>query len=211
MLILTLLCLGSCWVLILMTVSKANDADLVFYSVCITLPPICQGSSFYPASSLFTSSPVQQGRLRAGNCCGGMQEGRIMSAAAALTQMASYGKEVTSPGAVLFEKFPEMEKASTTPGSRSCVRMWPPVMRGTHGGRVFEKGGWSCALRFDLGIKLIQLGLSNPKIGSGGRHYHFCGHMMPQKSKLPTPKHAILRTQDHPRLYPLPWPLPYLR
>lgn len=40
MLILTLWCLGSCWVLIIMTVSKANDADLVFYSVCITLPPI---------------------------------------------------------------------------------------------------------------------------------------------------------------------------
>lgn len=103
MLILTFHCLGAYWVLIIMTVSKANDVDLVFYSVCITLPPICQGFSFYPDSSC---SPVQQfsrGRLRAGNCCGGVQEGRIVSAAAALTKMAS-------PGAVLFEKFPCKQK-----------------------------------------------------------------------------------------------------
>lgn len=89
--------------------------------------------------------------------------------------------------------------------------MWPPVMRGAHGGRVFKKKAGPVPSRFDLGIKLIQLGLYNPKIGSGGRHYHFCGHMMPQEFKLPTPKHAILRTQDHPVLYPLPWPLPYLQ
>lgn len=26
-----------------------------------------------------------------------------------------------------------------TPGSRSCDRMWPPVMGGAHGGRDFKK------------------------------------------------------------------------